>query len=150
MDDQMKQIVSALKPLFDHINVKLEQMDVKFDHINAQFAQVKTKFDQMDAKFDRLDNRFERVESKLSDVNGTARRTAIVVAKLQEDVTDIKLEMATKRDISQQNGRLSALATEIENSRKERILAEKSYMRHEHRLDDHQERLSRLETRRRS
>jgi hypothetical protein len=61
-------------------------------------------------------------------MNGTARRTAIVVAKLQEDVTDIKLEMATKRDIVQQSGRMSAVATEIENSRKERILAGKSYL----------------------
>jgi hypothetical protein len=40
--------------------------------------------------------------------------------------------MATKRDIAQQSGRMSALATEIENS------------------DDHQKRLARLETRRRS
>ena len=144
MDEQMKQIVSALKPLLDHIQA---QMNERFNAMDERFHAMDERFDVMTAT---MGKRFERVETELADVKNTGRRTAAVVAKLQEDVTDIKLEMATKRDIALQNSRMSAVATEIENSRKERALAEKSYMRHESRLDDHQERLSRLETRRRS
>ena len=168
MDDQMKQIVSALKPLFDHIQTQMNEqfnamnerfnvmderfqsIDGRFQSIDGRFQSIDGRFQSMDGRFQSIDERFDRVEAELADVKNTGRRTAAVVAKLQEDVTDIKLRMATRRDIAEQNGRMSAIATEIENSRKERILAEKSYMRHESRLDDRQARLSRLETRRRS
>lgn len=113
MDEEMKKIVSALKPLFDQIN---------------------TRFDQVDARFD--------------SVEATVRRTAIEVSNLKGDVLEMRLDMATKHDLASHDKKLAGFISEVETCRKERKLAERSYLRHEDRLDDHQKRLARLETRR--
>lgn len=124
MDEEMKRELNGIKQAI----ADLTQVIVAFkDEVRSQFKQV--------------DARFEKQEAD-------TRRIAISVAHLQCDTADMKRDMATKQDVAHQARSLMSFMTEIQNARKLRANADKSFMRHEDRLDKHERRIARLEARR--
>jgi uncharacterized coiled-coil DUF342 family protein len=139
MDEPMKQIVAALKPLFNELR----------DELRTEMHGLRA---EMHAGFAKTDQKFDKLGREVSGIRGVTRRTAIQVAKLVGDVSDIKhtmaSTMATKDDISLVHSRLDTFLPEILASRRERDEHSDAYMLHQNRLDAHERRLSRLEGRR--
>jgi hypothetical protein len=94
MEDQMKQIVAALKPLFNEFRA------------------------DMLAEFAAIDGRLTKTEASLDDIKGVLGRGAVHHANLAGDCADLKRDMSTKQDIANQERRLMDFMTEVQNSRK--------------------------------
>lgn len=87
------------------------------------------------------------VDEDLRLIKDTVHRTAVHVANLEGSVSDLKREMATKRDLVQRDIRLSAFMAEVKNAQKLRMWIDMSYKRHEARFDKIERRLARIEVR---
>lgn len=83
MDEQMKQIVAALRPLFNELR----------DELRSEIKDVRS---EMHAEFAKADKRFDKVEAGLAEIKSVTRRTAVQVSQLVGDLADVKHDMATK------------------------------------------------------
>ena len=160
MDEQMKQIVAALKPLFNELRTELRtelsglrtelsaQIQDTRAEMRSRFEKVDSRFEKMDARFEKMDVHFDRMEKDNADWKKVARNIAMRVSKFETDIA----ACATKTEVTQQFSRLhdkiDGFLLVVEIARNERSVSDKSFTRHEDRLDGHEKRLARLEARR--
>jgi chromosome segregation ATPase len=137
MDDEMKREFSGIKQAIAGLTQRIDG-----------------RFDSVDGRLDRLEKGSDRLEKDLADTKedsantkSVVRRVAAAVSKLVQETADIRRVMATTQDLGRHDKRLAAFMTEIGNLRNERMLNDKSFIRHEDRLDEHDRRISRLEAR---
>jgi chromosome segregation ATPase len=149
MDEDMKRELNGVKKAVADLTKTVGDLAKA---VHDGFARVDQRFEQVDRRFEQVDRRFGKADDRFDSLEGIARRTAIQVAKLTGDVSDIKVtiatKMATKDDLSLIHTRLDAFLPEIEASRRERALHSDAYMLHQNRLNQHERRLSRLESER--
>jgi hypothetical protein len=91
---------------------------------------------------------FAKVNSELQGIKSTAQRTAVKVANLEGELSDVRRDMATKQQVAYQERRLYFFMREVQTAMNLKMWADKSFDRHEGRLDGHERRLSKLEARR--
>lgn len=88
-------------------------------------------------------------ETETAKLHQTDRRIAASVVRLEAKVDRIEdrlADMATKDDVSRIIGHIVAFTKDVEAAQRDRALSSDAYMRHQDRLEDHEKRLSRLES----
>ncbi|MBI3554569.1 MAG: hypothetical protein HY077_18910 [Elusimicrobia bacterium] len=120
MEIDMEQIVTALRPFFDHIGTQFDQINARFTQIDARFDRMDQRFDKMDQRFDAMDQRFDslehRIESRFDAVEKDLYTVKTVLTKVVVDVAALRGEMiqvketlaqtATKKDVAEITARM--------------------------------------------
>lgn len=88
----------------------------------------------------------QKLTGRIYSVETTVKSIAIELAKTQEDVRQIKNDMSTKDDISRIMNHIDAFAAEASAYRNHDTLRGGKIMEHETKLENHETRLSELET----
>lgn len=91
------------------------------------------------------------IKDEIVKLQETDRRIAASVSRLEGRMDGVErrlAETATKDDVSRIIGHIVAFTRDVEGARRDRLLSSDAYMRHQYRLDDHENRLSRLESKR--
>lgn len=101
----------------------------------------------LDTKVSGLDARVAGLEAKTTDLYGVSRRMIATLVRLEDKMDDMAERMATKDDIRVMNSRLDDFTADIQAARRDRALQSETFMAGQRRLDDHELRITRLETR---
>lgn len=67
--------------------------------VEGPFKALETKVGNLDSNFRNLDSKVGSQDSKLGNLTSTVSNIALALVKTQEDVKDIKENMATKTDL---------------------------------------------------
>jgi hypothetical protein len=89
----------------------------------------------------------ERLKTDMVEVRGTNRRIIATLVRLEGKVDDIVGQMATKDGLDVIKNQLDDFTADIQAARRDRALQSKSCMAHQRRLDEHEARITRIETR---
>ncbi|MDP2867125.1 MAG: hypothetical protein Q8O90_12870 [Elusimicrobiota bacterium] len=134
------------------LNGKIDSAEQK---LNGKIDSVEQRLNgKIDSVEQRLNGKIDSVEQKLGlkidSVETTVNRLAIELTKTQADVREIKHDMATKMstkdDISRLLNHIDAFAAEALSYRNHDTLRGGKIMEHETKLENHETRLSELET----
>jgi uncharacterized coiled-coil DUF342 family protein len=99
---------------------------------------------------DEMKRDIERLKSEVADLRGTDRRIAMTLLRLEEKVDGIVERMATKADLNVINARLDGFSADIQAARRDRALYSEGFMAHQRKLEEHEARILRVETRKSS
>ncbi|OGS38305.1 MAG: hypothetical protein A2506_09985 [Elusimicrobia bacterium RIFOXYD12_FULL_66_9] len=89
----------------------------------------------------------ERLKTDMTDVRATSRRIVATLVRLEGKVDDMAGRMATTEDINVIKTQIDDFTGDSQAARRDRALQSESFMTHQKRLEEHEARLTRLETR---
>lgn len=142
---------SQAKSITEEILKKhLSEFAERFDIIDQRFNIIHQRFDGVDQRFDAVDGKFDQLDAKIDDVeehlNAKIGGVAIGVIKLTERVDHIEEMMATKRDFGVLMERMDFYAGQYRNIDQEQLAQAKHIKDHRETLQQHEVRLSDLES----
>ena len=122
---------------------------LKTDITNLR-VELKTDIQRLDQKIGQMDQKIGQMDQKIGQLDKTVISLAIELTKTQTDVREIKYNMATnmatKDDVSRLITHIDAFAAEAISHRNHDTLRGGKVMEHESKLENHESRITLLET----
>ena len=160
-ESRLKNIEEAISGLSQQMHQRFDQIDQRFEQVDRRFDKHDERFDQVDRRFDKHDERFDQVGKKLEDhdqkFQGVDRRfdgNSTEHAKFMKVMEDARkdreelwqLTVAEFRRFDQKfedQGRYFEIL--LENFDSKYKLFGEAYLGHGERLENHEDRIARLE-----